>query len=279
VVTDTSIKNNVATSIAYIHVCDKPVIKTIHHAVNVLTTEAELFAIRCGINQATNIPDILKIVIITDSLHTSQRIFDSSVYPYQIHAAAISKELRRFFIKSCNNSIECPSQCNWSLHKAVDIETKHLCSQPLYPCKSSWDFSKKSKCDNILSNWKMTFQASDLKGHHFLDLSDEDSNPLEPTYAKGGSWLKYFGHSNSPCTRVTRVIVNHAPIGEYRLRFFPWEDFSCPCRSYSIETRCHILHECRRFNAYWNPRRDSISHFILFLELSSSTFSFGNATI
>ena len=50
VVTDTSIKNNVATSIAYIHVHDKPVIKMIHHTVNVLTTEAELFAIMCGIN-------------------------------------------------------------------------------------------------------------------------------------------------------------------------------------------------------------------------------------
>ena len=196
----------------------------IHHTVNVLTTEAELFAIMCDINQAINIPGILKIVIITDLLHTSWRIFDSSVYLYQIHVAAISKELRRFFIKSCNNLIEfweCPSQCNWSLHKAVDIETKHLYPQPLYSCKSSWDFSKKSECDNILSNWKMTFQASDLKGHHFLNLCDEDNNPLEPTYVKGGSWLKYFGHSNSLCTRVTRVIVNHAPIGEYRLKFFP----------------------------------------------------------
>jgi len=50
VVTDTSIKNNVTTSITHIHVYDKPVIKTLHHAVNVMTTEAELFAIRYGIN-------------------------------------------------------------------------------------------------------------------------------------------------------------------------------------------------------------------------------------
>ena len=61
VVTDTSIKNNVATSI----------IKTLHHVVNVKTTEAELFTIRCGINQATNIKDISKIVIITDLLYVA----------------------------------------------------------------------------------------------------------------------------------------------------------------------------------------------------------------
>ena len=124
----------------------------------------------------------------------------------------------------------------------------------------------------------MTFQVSDLKGHQFLNLCDGDNNLLEPSYVKGGTWLKYFGHSNSLCTRMTRATINHAPIGEYRLRFFPREDFSCLCGNYLIETRCHILHECRRYNKYWNPRRDSISHFTLFLEFKSGAFSFESTT-
>ena len=49
-VADTSIKNQVATSISHIHIHNKQVIKIIHHAVNVTTTEAELFAIKCGRN-------------------------------------------------------------------------------------------------------------------------------------------------------------------------------------------------------------------------------------
>jgi len=40
----------------------------IHHTVNVTTTEAELFAIRCSINQAISISNIKYIVVITDSL-------------------------------------------------------------------------------------------------------------------------------------------------------------------------------------------------------------------
>jgi len=127
----------------------------------------------------------------------------------------------------------------------VDRETKQFHCTPLFPCKSFWDFSKKSECDNIIKNWKMTFQASDLKGCHFLDLVDNDDNPIKPSYANGGSWLKYFGHSNSLCTRAMRAIVNHAPIGEYRLKFFPQEEFKCLCGLYPIETRRHILHECR----------------------------------
>jgi len=71
VVTDASIKNNVITSIAHIYIHDRPVTKTLYHAVNITTTEAELFAIRYSINQATNIKVISKIIIITDLLHTA----------------------------------------------------------------------------------------------------------------------------------------------------------------------------------------------------------------
>jgi len=194
---------------------------------------------------------------------------------------SILKELRRFFVQNHGNSIkfwECPSQYNWLLHKVVDKETKLFKPLPQYLCKSSWDFSKKSKYNEILSPWKMTFQALDLKGQQFLDLYNEDNNPLEPLYARGGAWLKYFGHSNSLCARAMRAITNHAPIGEYRLRFFPREDFSCLCGNCPIETRCHIMHECRRYNEYWNPRRDTIGHFVLFLEFNSRAFAFESAT-
>ena len=49
VVFDTSIKNNVTISIAHIHSFSNPLKKTLYHAINVISTEAELFAIRCGI--------------------------------------------------------------------------------------------------------------------------------------------------------------------------------------------------------------------------------------
>jgi len=71
VASDASIKNNVATSIAHIHMADKPLMKTIHHAINVTSTEAELFTIKCGINQSICFNNISKIVIITDSIYVA----------------------------------------------------------------------------------------------------------------------------------------------------------------------------------------------------------------
>jgi len=120
----------------------------------------------------------------------------------------------------------------------------------------------------------MTFQASDGKGKQFLDLLDNDFNIIEPAYIKDRPWLQVFGHSNSLCAHATRAITNHAPIREYCLRFFPNEDFKCPCNNYPIESRRHILHECRRFNRYWNPRRDSLNHFIMFLITNPKAFAF-----
>ena len=96
----------------------------------------------------------------------------------------------------------------------------------------------------------MTFQASDGKGRQFLDLLDNDFNTIEPAYTRGEPWMQVFSHSNLLCTCATRAITNHAPIGEYQLRFFSNEDISCPCSSYPIKSKRHILHECRRFNGY-----------------------------
>ena len=54
----------------------------IHHVANITTTEAELFTIKCEINQAIGIPNIKHIVVITDSLHTTKRIFDLLSHSY-----------------------------------------------------------------------------------------------------------------------------------------------------------------------------------------------------
>jgi len=80
IVSDASIKNHVVTLISHIYFFSKPVIKTIYKAINITTTKAELFAIQCGINQAVTNFNTNHIVIITNSLHATKRIFNSSVH-------------------------------------------------------------------------------------------------------------------------------------------------------------------------------------------------------
>ena len=49
IITDVSIKNNIATSISHIHIQNKPITKTLYHTVNIISTEAKLFTIRYGV--------------------------------------------------------------------------------------------------------------------------------------------------------------------------------------------------------------------------------------
>ena len=190
VITDMSVKNNVALFIAHIHVCNKPVVKVLHNAVNITSSEAKFFALKCGINHMTLSHKISKIIVVTDSIHDTRKIFDPSSHMLQKQSTFVLAKLREFFDHCDMNSIkfwECPSKGNWHLHKAVNSDTKSFNLIPLLPNKYSWDFSKKLESNNILNTWKMTFQALDLKGRNFLELVDSDNILLKPTYCKGGS--------------------------------------------------------------------------------------------
>ena len=98
VIMDTSIKNNIATSISHIHIHNKPVTKTLYHVVHIMSTEAKLFTIRCGINQATSHNEISKIIVITNSIYVVRKIFDLMSHSYQVHAASTLVELHNFFL-------------------------------------------------------------------------------------------------------------------------------------------------------------------------------------
>ena len=153
-------------SITYIHLFLNPINKTIHHTVSITFMEAELFTIRCDINQTIQIPEVSHIAIITDTIYAAYQIFNSSIHPYQYQSIAILKDLRGFFNKHSSNSIEfwdCPSNNNQPLYSIVNKKTKKFNFTPLFSCKLSWDFNKKSECDDILKTWKITFQVFNNK--------------------------------------------------------------------------------------------------------------------
>ena len=151
---DTSIKNDIATSISHMHISNQPLTKTIHHTAFVTSVEAELFAIRYGINQASAKESISKIIVVTDSIHVTNKIFNPTSHSLQIHVVAIFKELCHFFFRNSNNMIEfweSPNRLNWHLHKAVGCELKSSNPMPVYLCKTLWNFSRKSECNDISS--------------------------------------------------------------------------------------------------------------------------------
>ena len=120
VITDASIKNDIATSISHIHSYNRPLVKTVHQA--------------CVTNNMS------KIIVVTDSIYAAKKIFNSGSYPYQIHSATILSELRTFFSSNESNIIEfweCPSKLRWRLHSNVNKNSKSFSILPSYPFKLS----------------------------------------------------------------------------------------------------------------------------------------------
>ena len=102
-----SIKNNITTLISHIYRGQEIITKTTHHTTNVNSTEAELFTIRYEISHAY----INCIIVITNTILATKWIFDITIYPYQLYSITRSKDLKKFFNKSPNNSINfgnCP---------------------------------------------------------------------------------------------------------------------------------------------------------------------------
>ena len=168
----------------------------------------------------------------------------------------------------------CPDSTKWSSHLLVDKESKCLKIDTILASKTLWEFSRKEECDTIVHKWQMYFQASEYKGRNFLNLNNNNNQPIHPMYFKDSAWLKHFSFSNLICVCITRLIMNHTSIGKYELRFFPRELFTCTCRNYPIEIRRHILFDCAWYNKSWNPKRKSLNDVLTFLEFNPGAFCF-----
>ena len=249
VISDGSIKAvGSATAIAHVWKDNKVIDKLRAHTNNVTLLEAELMAIRIGLTSAFENAEAHQILVITDALEAGKKIISSDNQYLQKSIIPIAEKIQSFLSKDGRNSIHfwhCPNELEWPRHTLVDKETKSSHTPPILLEKNSFLFSKKKECDFILKSWQQSFKNSKKKGQLFLEFEDDNEKVLKPTYSKGGSWLLYIEISNSICARFTRMMLGHAPIGEYRQRFFPNTPIHCPCGEADVETREHIFMQCK----------------------------------
>ena len=100
IISDISIKNNFTISILHVHLSLNDIERTIHYAVNITLTKAELFVIRYRVNQAIQISGVFYIIVITNFIHLVKNIFDSTTHFYQIQSIAITQDLKTFSNKN-----------------------------------------------------------------------------------------------------------------------------------------------------------------------------------
>ena len=124
---DASLKDNKAVAAAHVYE-DGNIHKIKHYTMNVTSTEAELFAIRYGINGALSHKTTNYIIVVINTIHAAEKILNTSHHPLQLHTIAISQQLKDFFKRSPNYCISF-----WDPYQAVNNNAKSSISdQPLY---------------------------------------------------------------------------------------------------------------------------------------------------
>ena len=147
---------------------------------------------------------------------------------------------------------------------------------PHLPQQRIISIQQDEECNNTLCEWQTSFANSLKKGHYFLNFENKKERVIKPTYAKGGLWLLTIGFTNSLCAHFTCMTTGHAPIGEYRQRFFPHLPTSCLCGEAEVQTREHIIMECNRHDLSMRPGNIIINSFVHFLADNPEAFSFDN---
>ena len=127
----------------------------------------------------------------------------------------------------------------------------------------------------------------DYSGHAFLQLNKKrtDQSHVLPTHLKGGPWLKHLSKaekglpaSNSLIARLVRTVLNHAPIGSYRRRFFPFEETNCLCLRHPLEDRDHIFRNCPLYRRENIQNQSTLAGVVEFLQNNPKAFSFEKPT-
>ena len=281
IISDGSVKAvGSATAVAHIWKDNKVIAKLKAYTNNITSMEAELMAIQIGLTSAFKNTEAHQILVITDALEAGKKIISSGDQHLQKSIIPIAEKIQSFLSKDSHNSIHfwhCPNKLEWPRHSLVDTETKASHIPPSFPEKNSFLFSKKKECDLILESWQQSFKDSKKKGQLFLEFEDDNEKVIKPMYTKGGSWLLHIGISNSVCVRFTRMMLGHAPIGEYQQRFFPNSPIHCPCGEADVEMREHIFMQCKRYDTSLHPRDICISSFIEFIIGNPTSFCFDNS--
>jgi hypothetical protein len=175
----------------------------------VLSLDAELFAIRSAVVQATMLNNCNHIIVFIDSLTSAQRAMDPSVHSGQALSLAICKAVNEWLAVSAVNHIEfiqAPSKLKWGIHHEA-----HLYAHSLLPIPSGkrpatfLDRVCKQVTQSALDAWHTMFQDPNYRNHHFLALLEPKGTTIQPVYANGDAWLSWSPKIiNCACTCATQ---------------------------------------------------------------------------
>ncbi|PPQ93941.1 hypothetical protein CVT25_015768, partial [Psilocybe cyanescens] len=178
--------------------------RTQHVAGKVTAPDAELYAIRSAIVNATSRDDCTDIFIFTDSMASARRAVDPSIHSGQGHSVAghsvaVCEALQTWFTRKDGQSITfvyVPLRLQWDLHyKAHEYATELKVALGPRPA-TSFDSLRMQAALSRGASWNVLFQDPEYRGRNFLQLKTVDGAVAQPG-GKDNPWV-HFANMSSP---------------------------------------------------------------------------------
>ncbi|KAF8623810.1 hypothetical protein AX14_011898, partial [Amanita brunnescens Koide BX004] len=133
-------------------------------------------------------------------------------------------------------------------------------------------------------HWRILAASRSFRGQQWLPICQRKKTfrPTIRNKAAANFFYILSGNDIATLSRMARAITNHAPTGEYRLRFHPNLDNHCPTCPGQLMTRTHILFSCPRYVPLassltnWRRNRHNDKSWKSYFTHNVSAFTFGD---
>jgi hypothetical protein len=245
------------------------------------STDAELFAIRIGLTDTFSHPDVNHVTLFTDTINGARHAVNPTPKSGQSHALFCARLIFDWLDANPIRDltfVHARSALKWDLHKqAHNLSREPRRHLPMGPSPVTTLLGVWQALSNrCLADWHKMFQSPSYRGRNFLNLLGKKDKPRVPTYLAGGSWLPDLGDARA-CARVCRVILNHAPMGEFRVRYNLGGFCNCEyCDTGARQTRAHLLGVCTSVTRgrMFEGKPEYLSQLTEYLRYSPWLFSF-----
>jgi ribonuclease HI len=178
------------------------------------------------------------IFLFADNSAAVSAIFDPKPGPGQIYAIRTHHHLTRFLDSHPNNQVTIawyPGHKNIRGNERADKLAKEARNRAWEsPVPHTLSRARRRAKAATTNTWRKEWrQTPKLGGYATANCIPPSTSPSKPFSTTP---REVFG-------RLTQCRTNHSYTGEFRRRFFPEEDFSCPCGE-EFQSREHIIVHC-----------------------------------
>lgn len=223
------------------------------------------------------------IHVVADNESALKTLLDLGMHGQQLVSVVACRNARDWLAKDERRRIVfhwCPSHEGVEWNELVDEDAKRAADIPLERDECSLAHAQHLLAVQLKADWRDEYRGSRAyAGHNFLRLK-----AFDPPNHLSSPALQAHGHSKATMARFCRAVLDHAPLGSFRQRFFAHEPTECP-ECGVLQDREHVLFKCTRYRRWWELRGEF--EFLLrvsayrelngFLTTNESAFSFEDA--